>query len=214
MRRALTTSFLVHAVAIVLLAGELKRAAPGQPALAFELPASQSAASPDQPPADPILEEPQPVEEPIELDEPAPDVVEFDAAGAPSSPLASATTHPRRVRLSRPLRTPPEQTVAAPAEPAAPQEIAHPIRPRADGCPPPRYPPLARRLGQEGVVRLSLQIDAAGEVTDVTVRASSGHRLLDRAAIRAARSWRYHPARSGKRTMAGTIDQAVEFRLR
>lgn len=214
MRRALVVSILVHAAAFALFADELKRDAPAQPALAFELPAPQSAVTPDEPPADPILEETRPVEEPIEFEEPARDAVEFDAAGAPSPPLASAMTHPCRVRLSRPLRTPPKQTTAASAEPAAPQEIAHPARPRAEGCPPPRYPPPARRLGQEGVVRLRLRINATGDVTEVTVRASSGHPLLDRAAVRAARSWRYHPARSGKRTMTGTIEQAVEFRLR
>lgn len=45
-----------------------------------------------------------------------------------------------------------------------------------------RYPPAARRLGQEGVVTLLIEIEANGELRAVAVRRSSGFPLLDQAA--------------------------------
>lgn len=60
------------------------------------------------------------------------------------------------------------------------------------GCnPPPDYPALARQRRIEGVVELLLIVDAEGRVVDLTVVASSGSRLLDQAAIKAARQWRF-----------------------
>lgn len=45
------------------------------------------------------------------------------------------------------------------------------------------YPLLARRRGWEGTVRLALHIDQRGQVVRAEVAESSGHRLLDRAAL-------------------------------
>ena len=48
------------------------------------------------------------------------------------------------------------------------------------------YPPEAIALGIEGEVRLILRLGANGEVEDISVAASSGHAILDKAAIKAA----------------------------
>ena len=48
------------------------------------------------------------------------------------------------------------------------------------------YPPEAVAQGLEGEVRLLLSLDSAGNITDVEIASSSGHPLLDRAAIDAA----------------------------
>lgn len=45
------------------------------------------------------------------------------------------------------------------------------------------YPPLARRHGWEGEVRLALHVAHDGRLSDIRVLSSSGHRVLDRAAI-------------------------------
>ena len=47
------------------------------------------------------------------------------------------------------------------------------------------YPLQARKRGWEGEVLLGFRIDPDGNFSDVTVLRSSGHSLLDRAAIRA-----------------------------
>ena len=48
------------------------------------------------------------------------------------------------------------------------------------------YPPAAVARGLEGEVRLLLTIADDGSITDVVVAASSGHALLDQAAVKAA----------------------------
>lgn len=48
------------------------------------------------------------------------------------------------------------------------------------------YPPEAVTRGIEGEVRLILKLSAEGSVEDVVVGASSGHPILDNAAIKAA----------------------------
>ena len=48
------------------------------------------------------------------------------------------------------------------------------------------YPPAAIEQGLEGEVRLIIKLGADGTVADVSLAASSGHALLDNAAIRAA----------------------------
>jgi len=63
----------------------------------------------------------------------------------------------------------------------------------ADGAsrPPPRYPSRARRRGQQGRVVLLVQVGASGTVTRLQVSHSSGHRLLDRAALKTVKGWRF-----------------------
>jgi protein TonB len=48
------------------------------------------------------------------------------------------------------------------------------------------YPPEAIARGLEGEVRLILKLSATGAVEDVNIAASSGHTVLDNAAIKAA----------------------------
>lgn len=47
-----------------------------------------------------------------------------------------------------------------------------------------RYPPLARRLGQEGVVLIEARISPDGRLEDASVKKGSGYPLLDRDALR------------------------------
>ena len=48
------------------------------------------------------------------------------------------------------------------------------------------YPPEAVARGIEGEVRLILKLSAEGAVVEVSIAASSGHAILDNAAIKAA----------------------------
>lgn len=50
------------------------------------------------------------------------------------------------------------------------------------------YPLRARRLGLEGRVVLAIRVDRRGRIVEITVRESSGHEILDDAAIAAARA--------------------------
>lgn len=48
------------------------------------------------------------------------------------------------------------------------------------------YPPEAVARGLEGEARLLLSLDAEGNVVEAEIASSSGHRILDQAAVRAA----------------------------
>ena len=88
----------------------------------------------------------------------------------------------------------------------APQPLA--------GNPVPAYPRSALRAGQEGAVMLRIDIDARGVPTDVQVVERSGDRdrAFDRAAIEAARQWRFQPATRNGEPVAATVQLPVEFR--
>ena len=79
--------------------------------------------------------------------------------------------------------------------------------------PPPPYPPLSRRMKEEGRVVLRVRVDPKGEVEEVEIAASSGHPRLDQAALAAVRHWRFSPARSGERTVPGWALVPVTFQL-
>jgi len=49
----------------------------------------------------------------------------------------------------------------------------------------------ARRRGQEGTAKISVDVDDKGNVTNVRLARSSGHSALDEAAIREARRWKF-----------------------
>ena len=78
---------------------------------------------------------------------------------------------------------------------------------------PPRYPPAALRSGITGTVILIISVDAQGNVTDVEVERSSRNRDLDRAAIQAARKWRFNPAQVDGVNSAGRVRVPVDFNL-
>ena len=74
-------------------------------------------------------------------------------------------------------------------------------------APAPEYPFEARRTHQEGEGRFRLYIDRSGRVTDIKVLQSTGHALLDAAAIKAFRSFQ---ARPGTRR---ETDVPISFKL-
>ena len=79
--------------------------------------------------------------------------------------------------------------------------------------PAPAYPPVSRRLKEEGRVLLRVLVSAAGSAEDVEVRTSSGSDRLDRAAIDAVRRWRFAPARRGNETIAAWALVPILFQL-
>jgi len=79
---------------------------------------------------------------------------------------------------------------------------------------PPIYPRTARRRGWEGEVRLRLRIAETGRVLAVRVDRSSGHGLLDHAALEAVRNWRFQAAHLGDRSVETEVMVPIRFELR
>ncbi len=80
--------------------------------------------------------------------------------------------------------------------------------------PMPRYPAAALARGIEGRVIVSVEVLADGVVGLIDVVRSSGHRLLDAAAIRAVSRWRFRPATRLGIPIADRVSVPIVFRLK
>jgi protein TonB len=110
-----------------------------------------------------------------------------------------------------------EETAAIQTRQAAAHSGPTVVPPRVDARAhanlPPAYPYRSRRFGEEGTVMLAVRISDTGRVEAVSVKQSSGHRRLDRAALRAVKGWRYQPATRGGDPIAYDYLQPVVFKL-
>ncbi|TSE28414.1 hypothetical protein Tther_02093 [Tepidimonas thermarum] len=61
--------------------------------------------------------------------------------------------------------------------------------------PPPPYPPLSRRLGEEGRVVLRVRIEPDGTASAAEIHRSSGYQRLDEAARQTVLRWTYVPGK-------------------
>ena len=155
---------------------------------------------------------------------------------AEAQPAANATAS------ARPDQPPTTRPATAPADEFAPAEQAQASEPTGDAPPSrpdrparasagaparagvqsarptrtiaPEYPPAAVRRAQQGRVTIGARVSAAGRVTSAEVLRSSGHALLDAAALRAVRSARFHPAARNGRPVASTVTVPIRFALR
>ncbi|MBN2069052.1 MAG: energy transducer TonB [Opitutales bacterium] len=86
--------------------------------------------------------------------------------------------------------------------------------PVSQHCPAPRYPMAARERNQQGKVVLVVFINEDGAVKKVRISESSGHKVLDRCAVKTVLdSWQFEPARRGDKRLASSITVEVSFRL-
>lgn len=132
-------------------------------------------------------------------------------------PVAVATPEPSTLA---PVAPPSPPATPAPAEPvvaaAPPTPPAPPAPPRIEmpsssadylNNPRPPYPPLSKRLGEQGKVVVRVYIEVDGTASRAEVRQSSGFERLDQTAVQTVQRWRYVP---GKR--AG-VPEAMWFNV-
>ncbi len=84
---------------------------------------------------------------------------------------------------------------------------------RYASCPPPAFPAEARKARLAGTALLLVQIDARGRPLNVTLQRTSGHAILDMAALRAVRGWRFEPARRDGNPVDARLEVPVRFAL-
>lgn len=141
--------------------------------------------------------EPRPVQQPQAVAEPEPST---QAPVGAIEPPPTAPPAPSPVTMAEPA--------PAVAAPPAPPKIE---LPSSDAAylknPRPPYPPLSKRLGEQGTVKVSAYIEVDGTASKVQVLTSSGYDRLDEAAVRTIRTWRFVP---GKR---GGVPEAMWFTI-
>ncbi|WP_143890193.1 energy transducer TonB, partial [Tepidimonas alkaliphilus] len=154
-------------------------------------PRTQAATSqPTRPPVTPTAAEPSQAAEPTPAPTP---VAEALRDPAPTSPPAPSAPGPSAA--AAPVAAPAAPAVAA-APPAPPPKIELPSASAAYlNNPPPAYPALSRRLGEQGRVVLRVRIEPDGTASAAEIRTSSGYERLDKAALEAVLRWRYVPGK-------------------
>jgi len=130
------------------------------------------------------------------------------AVGDPGGVVGGTGTTRTRVRAAQ------ELVAAAPA-PAGSEAGAcggETSRPRPVSMAHPRYTDAARAAAIEGRVRVRLEVDASGAVTNATVISPLGHGL-DEAAVQAALGSRFEPALECGRAVAASFVVSIRFTL-
>jgi periplasmic protein TonB len=112
------------------------------------------------------------------------------------------------------VQSAPGGVLRSPPQAIAPAAIAPP---RFDATylqnPPPRYPLVARRRGEEGTVTLRVHVRRDGVPASVRLEKTSGSSVLDNAALEAVRAWRFAPARQGGEAVDAWVLVPIVFRL-
>lgn len=131
----------------------------------------------------------------------------------PGPVVASPINAAAPVIAPAPIEAPAPVPVAAPPEP-----VAIPVTPPVYEVnylenPAPAYPPLSRRLGEQGRVLLRVLVSAEGTAAEVQVLATSGFARLDEAARETVRRWKFIPARRGAEPVAAWVRVPISFRL-
>ena len=78
----------------------------------------------------------------------------------------------------------------------------------------PEYPRRARRRGYAGTVILKVLVSEKGTVLQIELAQSSGHGILDRAAMQSVEKWTFEPGAIGDRKVDMWVNIPVRFDLR
>lgn len=79
--------------------------------------------------------------------------------------------------------------------------------------PAPPYPPLSKRMGEEGKVTLRVLVSNNGLAEKVELEASSGSPRLDSSALKTVRDWKFIPAQRGGQAVQSWVLVPISFKL-
>jgi protein TonB len=153
-----------------------------------------------EPPPDPA-----PTPEPLPEEPPPPKTEEILTTNQ-----SEVVTTPQPTPEPKKIEKKPAQQRPTPVAAAKTANVPQPVVIRNT---PPIYPETARRAGWEGRVTVRVEVSADGLPISVALQKSSGYGVLDQAALRAVKGWRFQPRTIGGVTMAGTVDVPVNFTL-
>jgi len=140
----------------------------------------------------------------------------------PEKPRPIEKPQPRQIVAAAPVLAPtdyvappppPAPVVETPPRPAGPVALSDEL---SVSCPerrPPAYPPLSRRMGEEGKVVLRVELDEQGNISSARTAAASGFPRLDEAALAAVKTWRCTPARRDGQPVRAVALQPFKFVL-
>ena len=136
---------------------------------------------------------------------------------APTERLVEATTE----QIKEEIPTPQASSVPEPvlAKAASVQKVAEDvIEPPRFGVsylnnPAPDYPPMSRRIGEEGRVLMKVLVTEEGSAAHVEIEKTSGSERLDKAAMAAVIQWRFIPAKKNNQPLSAYVLVPIKFAL-
>jgi len=164
---------------------------------------------------------PPPIEKPIEPPKPLPikaaakPVLQTVVQPAllvpitPAAPLVIETPTREIAEQPRPFVPAPPSEVEARPQPTIPPNFSAAYLDN----PPPPYPAIAKRAGEQGKVILRVLVTTSGTAEAVELKASSGSQRLDHAALETVKRWRFVPARQGDHAVAAWVLVPINFTL-
>jgi len=210
---------------------EKTKPAPALKKAAFKVP-EKPAPTPPRPKPEkrnprPAPSPPQPVVEKVPAERKKPvlappekeSAIEEKAAPAPPSPPGRDDLPAEDLPQSKaPTGLAEMTTAAAPTAQGASAETQKPVErhlaiPAYQHNRQPEYPSRARRRGWSGTVFLKVLVNAEGRVAELAVNRSSGHAVLDRAALKAVADWQFVPATENGKAVSMWVEVPVTFRL-
>ena len=157
--------------------------------------------------------EPRPAAPQVRERTPQPNRPILAMAPRESNPTPTHTVAPQNSAPTAPESAP----TSAPAPLHSPAATATVTAARFNAAylnnPEPKYPPLSRRLGEEGKVLLKVRVTADGQPSAVDLEKTSSFERLDDAARQAVARWRFVPAKRGDEAIEATVIVPIVFRL-
>ena len=135
------------------------------------------------------------------------------AMSAEQQPVSANTPTVAPPAPAAPEAVPRAAATPGPAAPAAAPLTAARFNAAYLNNPEPKYPPLSRRLGEEGKVLLKVRVLADGNPASVDLEKSSSFERLDEAAKQAVARWRFVPAKRGDEPIEASVIVPIVFRL-
>ena len=156
-------------------------------------------------------------------------------AKLPAKPLAAAKEKPKPKPVKAESSAPATESPQKPSVSQADKTMASSVSDMADAVaslnkqtptaqivlakplyrhnPPPKYPKRARRKGLQGIVVLEVLVDETGQVEELTVFTSSGHKVLDKAARKSVKKWLFQPGTKGGKIAKMWVRVPIRFKL-
>ncbi|USE35805.1 energy transducer TonB [Endozoicomonas sp. SCSIO W0465] len=120
----------------------------------------------------------------------------------------------KKPEVSQPTEPVMEQTVTEESQsPGLSNEPVMVTEPEIRDWVQPRYPKLAQRRNQQGVVMLDVIVDERGHPITIDILESSGFPVLDKAAIDAVKRWSFKPEQRNSRFVKSRVHIPVAFEI-
>ena len=207
---ALHAGLLQRVVEVVVPVMAISQAEPPPPP-----PKPPEPVKPPEPPKTPPPPKPvQPVLTPPTTPQPpAPTTPEPPAVLAAPTAAPTAPAVPAAPPAPPPPPAPPAPAPVTPAPPPPPKVELPSSKADYLHNPPPDYPRMSKRLGEQGRVVVKVLIGEDGRPQKVELFTSSGFERLDKSAMEAAMRWRYVPGKRGGVAEAMWYQVPIQFTL-